>query len=238
MIISDYQLYAKTNESALKSDVKLIYLDFHGLGGAPDPDSEITELHLHEAETGILCVEPCDHPWSWMNREAVRLTDMILDALWKKYNLSQDFPLVSSGQSMGGLSSLIYARYGSYKPVAVAANCPVCDLTYHLHERRDLPRSMYAAFAHYECGFERALELNSPLMQVDQMPDIPYFILHGGADSCVNKQAHSDRFVAAMRAASRTLEYLEVPGMEHCDFASFPQAAARYYDFIYSFRRP
>ena len=40
---------------------------------------------------------------------------------------------------------------------------------------------------------------HSPLRQVASMPDIPYLIIHGDKDLAVNKQKHSDRFVAEMR---------------------------------------
>ena len=47
---------------------------------------------------------------------------------------------------MGGLCALVWPRYTKRRVVAVAANCPVCDLPFHYTERPDLPRTLRAAF--------------------------------------------------------------------------------------------
>ena len=80
----------------------------------------------------------------------------------------------------------------------------------------DLPKTFRHAFRGYPEGLDAALAEHSPLRQVPQMPDIPYLLLHGGKDQAVNKERHSDAFVAAMRAAGRKVEYVEVPAMGHC----------------------
>ena len=124
------------------------------------------------------------------------------------------------------------ALYARITPKACFANCPVCDLPFHATERPDLPRTVYLAFAHYECGLEEALQRTSPLHQARKMPKIPYTIIHGDADQAVNKALHSDRFVAAMRAAGHDVTYIEVPGMPHCDFSAAPQVRERWYNSL------
>ena len=42
-------------------------------------------------------------------------------------------------------------------------------------------------------------------------------LFHCTEDRLVDKAAHSDKFVAAMRALGRRVEYVEVPGRGHCD---------------------
>jgi dipeptidyl aminopeptidase/acylaminoacyl peptidase len=51
------------------------------------------------------------------------------------------------------------------------------------------------------------------MRQVAAMPAIPYLVIHGDKDQSVNKEKHSDRFVAEMRKLGRDIEYLEIPGM-------------------------
>jgi dipeptidyl aminopeptidase/acylaminoacyl peptidase len=130
---------------------------------------------------------------------------------------------------MGGLAALVYTYYAKHTPVCCAANSPVCDLPYHYTERPDLPRTLYHAFCSYQGSFEDALMSASPLHLADRMPDIPYFIIHGDADTSVNKQKHSDRFVAELKKKHR-VEYVEVPGMRHCKMTFRDEKM--YYDFI------
>ena len=140
---------------------------------------------------------------------------------------------------MGGCSALMYPCYSraAHRPVAAAANCPVCDLPFHATERPDLPRTMYSSFAHYDCGVDMAMRLHSPLHRAmaGELPRLPYLIVHGESDSQVNKTAHSDKLVHVMRERGYDVEYIAVPGMEHCDMGKFPEAEHRYWEFIKSF---
>lgn len=78
-----------------------------------------------------------------------------------------------------------------------------------------------------------AVKTASPLHQAETMPDIPYLIVHGDADTAVNKQQHSDRFVERLKK-THDVTYVEVPGMRHCDLQG--DAAEQYYGFITSDR--
>jgi len=147
----------------------------------------------------------------------------VVDAYIAREGLADDVPVVSTGGSMGGLSALIYTRYARRTPAACFANCPVCDLPYHATERPDLPRTVYLAFAHYECGLAEALRQHSPLHQAANLPRIPYYIVHGTADAAVSKTMHSDRLVERMRAEGFDLTYREIEGMTHCALENFPE---------------
>ena len=223
-------LFAFTNGAILKGTPRGILLQFHGLNFT-QLRNECNEFEIRCAEAGILTVFPYCGPWSWMNMHTVRFVDRLVEVLKEKYGLG-GVPVVASGGSMGGLASLIYTRYAAVTPDACFANCPVCDLPYHATERPDLPRTLYHAYGDYECGLEAALRLHSPYHQAAEMPDVPYFVVHGDADKSVNKGYHSDRFISAMREAGRRIEYYEVAGMAHCDLASFPEARAAYEDGI------
>lgn len=223
--------FAYHNAETCARPFRAVVLEFHGLGFSglvQEPPALAGEC----AKRGALYLFPYYGPWSWMNDTAVRYTDEVIKAAKEYYRLPPDIPMISTGGSMGGLSALIYTRYAAVTPVACAANCPVCDLPYHFTERPDLPRTMFCAFGHYDCDFTQALETASPLHQVERMPDIPYYIVHGDADQSVGKRMHSDRFVGKMRRAHR-VTYDEVPGMKHC--ALKDEALMRYYDFIFRF---
>lgn len=221
-------LFTYTNIDICKPPLKGIVLAFHGLGFTGM--FETTDLSQQYAEKGIIFVHPYYGPWSWMNDTAVKTVDSIIDAIFEKCSLPETTPVISTGGSMGGLSALIYTRYTKRTPAACAANCPVCDLVYHSDERDDLPRTILHAFTHYSCDLKEAVKSASPVHQVDFMPDIPYYIVHGDADTAVNKKYHSDVFVKAMKQKKHTIIYKEIPGMIHCNLTG--SNLGDYNDFI------
>lgn len=207
--------FAYSNDQICQGEIKGIVLDFFGLNGNL-MFSEDTEKGLMFAKIGIVYVVPYYNPWAWMNQQAVCYTDEILDVLIEHYNLSEEIPIVSTGGSMGGLSALVYTAKAKRTPVACVANCPVCDLPYHYTERPDLPRTLYSAF-YYENGtVEQALQTASPLHLAENMPDVQYHIFHCDEDKSVNKEKHSDRFVAKLKQ-KHAVTYDIVPGRGHCD---------------------
>ena len=91
---------------------------------------------------------------------------------------------------------------------------------------------MFTAFRHMPGTLQQAMQARSPLHQAERMPHIPYYIVHGEADADVNKNMHSDRFVAELRKTHGDVTYVEVPGMKHCQM---PEETARtYHAFILS----
>ncbi len=219
--------YAATNAEIVTTPVRGIVLTFHGLGFA-QMFSEHDDYAVTLAERGILRVIPYYNPWCWMNRQTVDFVDEIIDVLAEKFGLSDDIPIISTGGSMGGLCSLAYAAYAKRTPAAVVSNCPVCDLPFHFTERPDLPRTLYSAFGTFDGTMDEALRSASPLhlAQDGKMPDIPYYVFHCTDDRAVNKEKHSDLFVAAMEKAGRTVTYTAVLDRGHCDLS--PEAQVRY----------
>lgn len=208
--------FAYVNDRICTRPIKGIVLKFFGLNNR-DMYHEETPSGEYFAARGILYVVPYNNPWAWMNRQAVAYTDEILDVLLAHYGLSENIPIASTGGSMGGMSALVYTYYAKRTPVVCVANCPVCDMPYHYTERPDLPRTLYSAFYHENGTMEEALEAVSPIHLAQRMPDIPYFLFHCDADKAVNKEKHSDRFVAAMREAGRSITYHVIAGRGHCD---------------------
>lgn len=209
------KLFAYVNDAVLKRPVRGIAVEFMGLGGMTIVQED-TPRGKWFGERGIAYVIPYLNPWSWMNEQAVRETDEILEAVCALLGCDT-LPVVSTGGSMGGLASLVYTAKAANTPVACVANCPVCDLPYHYTERPDLPRTLYSAFGMYAAGLETAMRTASPLhlAQEGSMPDVRYVLFHCDEDKAVNKQMHSDRFVQAM--LPKEIEYHAVPGRGHCD---------------------
>ncbi len=198
----------------MKGEITAIILSLHGLGGGPKSEPNTEELEW--GHQGGLVVHPYCGPWSWMNRQIRAMIDALVDSIYVAYSLTESVPLICTGGSMGGLGSLLYTRYAKHSVSACLANCPVCDLKFHFHERSDLPKTIRHAFLGYPEDLDNLFAEHSPLEQVAAMPDIPYRIIHGDEDPAVSKQNHSDRMVTAMREHGLNVEYIEVPGMGHC----------------------
>ena len=216
--------FAYTNRKLLNGQPVGIVTEFFGLNTTKmfDEDTPVGKLF---AEKNILYVLPYTNPWAWMNPQAVAYTDEVIRVLAARYNL-QNRPIAVTGGSMGGMSAIVYSRYAARTPVACVANCPVCDLPYHLTERPDLPRTLYSAFWHEDGQLEDVLKRFSPFHLVNELPKIPYTVYHCEADRSVNIQRHSERFVSAMVKAGHTVRLVRVPDRNHCDLP--PEVADMY----------
>ena len=209
------QCFAYSGDRLCKAPIRGIVVDFRGLGCDDMLETAPPEALLL-AEQGIIYLYPYNNPWAWMNRQAIAMTDELIDVLISHYRLPDDIPIVSVGGSMGGLSALVYMVYAKRTPIACVANCPVCDLPYHYTERPDLPSTLYSAFYEFDGTLGEALRSVSPLHLIDRLPDVPYTIFHCEKDSAVNKAMHSDRFVEAARSRL-DIRYIPVPDRDHCD---------------------
>ncbi len=227
--------YAWVNEAQCVMPVKAVALDVQGLnaghGYKTSPELQDTML----GEKGVLVVRPYSGPWNWMSYETIDTIDKVLDAVYGKYGLSEDIPLVLFGRSMGGMGVLNYARYGKHDVAGVALNCPVTNLAYHCTERPDCAATIYRAYNYYDCGVAEAVKQHDPMNFVDNLPDVPYFFVAGDADESVSKKVHSDVYVPLMKNKGYTVDYLEVSGMIHVDLLNHPEALQAYADFITSF---
>ena len=208
--------YCASNVELVKAPVRGIVVEHHYLGWQSFKADDVRSFGEY-ARQGIVYISPHYSPWAWMNNYAVRLTDALIDVVKEHFEMDElngDPVIVSTGGSMGGQGCLVWPCYSRHKVAAVVANCPVTDLVYHYTERPDLPRTIDCAFAD-EPDLQAALAAHSPFHIVKRMPDISYFIVHSSADAAVNKQKHSDRFVEAMRAAGRKVEYVTSEGTAH-----------------------
>lgn len=221
---SNLRDFAYCNDRICSRPIRGIVLNFFGLGGQ-DIYRQETDYGKFFASHGVLLVVPYNNPWAWMNRQAVSMTDEIMDTVMEMLDLPEDLPIVSSGGSMGGLSAITYCVYAKRTPVACVANCPVCDLPRHLHERKDLPRTLYSAFWNYEGTLEKALETVSPMHLGSRLPDIDYYLFHCQEDEAVNIHLNTEAFAAKMSGFRRVHVY-RVPDRRHCDLS--PEMWDRY----------
>ncbi len=215
--------FARTNEKSLSGPIEGVVLEFPGLGGGScmggvDAVGEYTAPYgLRCAHANILLAYVFTGPWSWMNDSAVRIADAVVDAIWERYQLAEDIPLISTGGSMGGCGALLYARYGKRAPTACAANGPGCDAMALYRGHPDFARTLFHAVAHYTCSFEEAMRSLSAIHQIDHMPRIPYYIVHTDMDDIIPIQQHSDILVSLLREKGHNVTYNIVPDRGHCD---------------------
>ena len=207
--------FAYVNDNVCKKPIRGVVVNFCGLNNK-DMFDEDTNEGVYYGEEGVLYVHPYNNPWSWMNAQAVAYTDEIIDVIFEKYALPESTPVISMGNSMGGLASLVYTRYSKRTPVACISNCPVCDLVYHFTERPDLPRTIYSAFWNEEGELNDILKKYSPVHLAPEMPDAKYYIFHCDKDKSVNLGFHSQKFVAAMNECGKGVELEVIPDRGHC----------------------
>jgi pimeloyl-ACP methyl ester carboxylesterase len=225
--------YSFTNLQEIIEPIRGIVISLHGWYET-NMRNELTSFEKELARKQILSIYPYYSEWCWMNFPTIHLIDELIDFYIGQNHLSQNIPIAVMGRSMGGYSALMYSLYGRRTPIACAVNCPICDLPYHVTEREDIPRTMYSAFGHYNIPLDIAIRLHSPLHQVEHMPRIPYYNVHGIADLAVPKKYHSDPYVKRMRELNYDIEYHEVENMEHCDFRHFPEEKRRFQNFVIS----
>jgi alpha-beta hydrolase superfamily lysophospholipase len=153
-----------------------------------------------------------------MNADTVAFLDELVDALLARHGLPASTPIIATGGSMGGHAALAYTLKSRHSVARCLAICPVTDLNFHYTERPDLPRTFHSAFRSYG-DISASLREYSPLHQADEMPQVPYLIVHGEKDQAVAKSRHSDPLIRAMRKAghAENLTYLELPNMQHCN---------------------
>ena len=225
--------FCNTNEALLTKPVSGIVLEFPGLGGGSclgglmDFMSYDTPYTRQYAEAGLVVAYMFVGPWSWMNPGAVRITDLVVDALRDKYQLSEDSPLIATGGSMGGLGALTYTAKTRHKITACAAACPCYDL-YSAYKH--FPRTIIAALAACDMPFDEAMKSVSPLYRLNDMPKIPYFIVCDEADEYFDAEGMADYVEKLRETTKSSVIYHSLPGVGHGGFT--PEVRQAFGDFV------
>jgi len=217
--------YARTNATMLKGTPKGIVLEFPGLGGGSclggsmDIGPYEGEYARQLADEDILLVYLFSGPWSWMQKGSVRVTDLVVDAVFKKYNLPGSTPVCASGGSMGGQGAIMYAAQSRHKDKirAIAAACPCYDLTDCIFSDPVFPRAFLLGAADQSCSLMEGLRNLSPIYRIDDLKIVPYFIACDGADQFFDA-ARMKEFadMLSARGADVTFRYME--GQTHGGF--------------------
>lgn len=206
--------FAYVNDDLIGGKINGIIIDFFGLGVQNFYRKPLAEDYRF-AKKGYLHIVPYTNPWGWMNKREIAYSQKIIDVIVEKYAL-EGVPLVTCGASMGGLGALIFSAECTIKPVACVTNCPVCDLRFHFDEHDDMPRTIYDAFYEEGTDFELNVLRSSPMHRIADLPDVKYTLFQCMQDDDVHPEFHSEKFVPAMRALGRTVEYIKVPDSGHC----------------------
>ena len=222
---------AFVNFDTLEFPVRGVEINCHGLNdmsnfrSSPRPASDL-------GKRGIVYVFPYYSAWAWCNDHTVAFMDSILDAVWELLSLGENIPLVITGGSMGGMTSLIYSIRGSRKPVAVGCLCPVTDMARYASGGGEGTRSVYTAVMEKGVPIERSIEKIDPMKHIGEFHRVPYLIVGGEKDYGISIELYQRPFCEKMKAAGYDVTLLCVPGMGHCEIAAFEDAYQTYLNFI------
>lgn len=225
--ISDY---AFLNTDTLTYPVKAVCVDFHGYTDATRFSESPAKAKLF-GENGIAWVFPYYSVWAWMSKSSQVFNEQVLDAVYRKLQIDDETPLIISGGSMGGLTSLCYLVYGKRKAVACAVNCPVTDMSVFFDIVPDARRAILSAHILDERPLAEILEEYSPVNLTDQLPAIPYLLIYGEKDELITKN-FMPRFFEKMRAAGHNVTHMVQKDMVHCDIDGHKEAFEAWCDFI------
>ena len=204
---NDLGQFAYTNCDIVKKPVCGICVDFFGMnfvGWVP----EHTEIGKALADEGIAYFQPYLNPWAWGNRQAIEITDRIVDEIIGLFDLPADVPVVSCGGSMGGYTSIVYSIESKHNIVACQPNAAATDLPDFMEVRAGgTPRVLFNAFYSLGGKFEDVLAERSPINMIDKLPDIPYRLFHSDGDGLVPVD-QSIRFVEKAKATREAEIYI------------------------------
>ncbi len=214
-----------------------IVLEFPGLGGgsclggSQDTGEYNGEYAEKLAAHGLILLYMFTGPWSWMNRGAVRMTDLTVDAVRARYLLANDSPLIATGGSMGGLSGLVYTADSVHRVTACAVTCPCVDAEAGMNVLESLPRTFISAVAAYDMPLEKAIRSVSPSSMLTRMPHVPYFVM-SDCDDELFPVSDIDDYVSKLRSAGNSVEYIRMKNCRHGEFS--PGARERLTEFVIS----
>ena len=151
----------------------------------------------------------------WMNAAAVQALDLVIDFMVKEHGINGG-RVSMLGTSMGGGSSLIYARQ---RPGVIRALCAVFPMTNFSQWCEESPEyRQNILLAHRIEVSQKASFLHqiSPSSHIDSYRGLPLLLIHGDADAIVPVH-HSQDFAAALNARNIPVTYKEVRGIGHDD---------------------
>lgn len=216
--------YCCTNEALIPEGTAVtgFVLEFPGLDGNSCLGGSMDNMIVYNnsftkecAGRGIVVAYMFPGPWSWMNKGAVRITDLVVDALADKYGLSEgEFSLVVMGGSMGGQAALIYSMDSRHKIDACVAHCPCYNVVECFSSHEAFPRTFLSAVNAYDMPLEEALLTISPEQRMADLPKIPYLVTADELDEVFPVKG-VERFVGGMKDAGHSVTYLRLADQKH-----------------------
>ncbi len=217
---------AYTNRDLIKGEIKGVCLYFHAFGDedliyAPRP------LENYLAKKGILSAYVFFDVWQFGSDITAKTVDAVYNGLCEKFGIGRNIPTVLFGEGVGATVALNCARMTASIPLAGAVlACPVTDFRAHSEVRGDIDAVYFTAFRHLDTDFNCAVDSMSPILHINEMPDIPYrFILPDKADSRV----YPDKFDRGIVADEQYDRYIAKMGehgldtvVETYDFCNCP----------------
>lgn len=236
--------YCNTNEALLPAGKKVtgIVLEFPGLdgnsclGGTMNHMTTYNNAFTQEcAAKGLVVAYMFPGPWSWMNKGAVRIIDLVVDAFMDKYGFEteEDFTLVVMGGSMGGLGALIYTIDTRHTVDACVSHCPCYNVIECYDANPAFPRTFLAAVNDYDMPLEDALKQISPEHRIADMPDIPYIVTADELDDCFPYKG-VQRLADKMSAAGLKVTYMFLEGQQHGGMSAEDRETVNEFIFKYS----
>ena len=159
--------YCNSNIALIGENTKVtgIVLEFPGLGGNSCLGGNMDTLGTYDnaftrrcAENGLVAAYMFPGPWSWMNRGAVRVTDLVIDAIADRFGLEEGkYTLVVMGGSMGGYGALMFSVGTRHKVTACLAHCPCCDPLNSFAVHPAFPRTYICAVNEYDMSLRTRL---------------------------------------------------------------------------------
>lgn len=223
----NYLMFTYTNESLMEKAPIGICIEFHGLN-LTGPYAEPEERGKKFADRGIILVRPMTNPWSWMNPQALDITERIVEILGEKYP-GVEKNLCVAGGSMGGYEALMFSAKSKYALKSVTVNCPLCDT--ERFKLDDPWRAKTIECAYYEEGdFAKSLHDHSPINCIDKMQKVPYYVYQCAMDQIINKERQADAFVEKAKGILDIQYYISETG-EHCEL--IPELWEKYDGFIF-----
>ncbi len=228
--------YCNTNEALLTGKPHAIVLEVTGLGGGSCLGGTShrkpyeTEYAKRLAENGIVLAFVFTGPWTYMNRAAVKICDLVVDCLRAKWEMDENCPLIMTGGSMGGLGALIYAADTRHTLRAVVSCCPCYDAVYYFELSPDRARAMLTSVAGYDMPIMDAIATISPAHRLNEMPHLPYFIACDGADNLFDADG-MERFAIDLDAATGgQVSFRRMEGIGHGGF--IPEVREEITEFV------
>ena len=233
--------YCNNNIALIGENTRVtgIVLEFPGLGGNSCLGGNMDTLGTYDnaftrrcAENGLVAAYMFPGPWSWMNRGAVRMTDLMVDAFMDRYGWQSedDFSLVAIGGSMGGSGALIYAADSRHTVDACVAHCPCYDVKECFSTKDVFPRAFVSAISAYGMPISEALETISPAHRLKDLPKIPYIVTGDEFDDCFPLKG-TEKFVSDMKNAGLDVTYMFLKGKSHGEISDADRAAVN--EFIF-----